>query len=265
MVDRFDLQIGTSDLWLYDVVGGAGSRFTFDPADDVLPVWSPDGSRIVWGSSREGRYDLYQKAASGAGQDELLLKSGNLKVPTDWSRDGRFIIYYEIDPKTKRDLWVLPLDGDRIPFLFVQTESNEVGAQLSLDGRWMAYASDESGRYEVYVQSFPAAAGKKQVSTSGGIGPHWRRDGKELFYYAPDGKLMAMEVRSGLPGVRKGASFETGLPQALFDFRSGNVVPTVAPYTVTADGQRFWLNTLVDESGSAPLTVVINWTAGLKR
>jgi eukaryotic-like serine/threonine-protein kinase len=267
--DRLDSQTLTLDLWLYDVTGVAGSRFTFDPADDLFPVWSPDGSRIVWSSNRDGTNHLYQKGASGAGQDALLLKSNNRKFPTDWSLDGRFIIYYEINPKTKRDIWVLPLFGDQKPFPFLQTEANEVGAQLSPDGRWMAYISDETGEYEVYVRSFPEARGQRQISTKGGSGPHWRRDGKELFYYAPDGKLMAVEVKSVLPagghGSGEGATFESGVPHALFEFRSGNAVYFHAPYTVTADGQRFLLNTLVDESGGAPLTVVINWTEGLKK
>jgi Tol biopolymer transport system component len=257
-VDRLDPQPGTNDIWLQNVAGGNPQRFTFDPANDFLPVWSPDGSRIVWSSNREGATDLYQKASSGAGQDEPLLKSSNRKFPTDWSLDGRFIIYTEIDPKTNRDIWVLPLFGDGKPFPFLRTEANETGGQLSPDGRWIAYASDELGGYEVYVQSFPKGGGKRQVSTKGGTGPCWRRDGKELFYYSSDGKLMAAEVKSG-------ASFEAGVPSALFEFRSGNATVTVAPYTVTADGQRFLLNTVVDESGGAPLTVVINWTAELKR
>jgi Tol biopolymer transport system component len=272
VVDRFDIQADTNDLWLCDVVGAGASRFTFDPANDRFPVWSPDGSRIVWSSSRKGMYDLYQKAASGAGQDEPLLKSSNSKFLTDWSRDGRFLIYYQIDPKTKRDLWVLPLAGEQKPFPFLQTEANEVGGELSPDGRWMAYASDQSGRYEVYVQSFPAADGQKQVSIIGGIGPHWRRDGKELFYYAPDGKLMAVEVNGGVPGQpadthggRQGVSFEAGQHRTLFEFRSGNAIVNAAPYAITADGQRFLLNTLLDESGGAPLTVVVNWAAELRR
>ena len=181
-----------------------------------------------------------------------------MKVPSDWSLDGRFIIYQQTDPKTKRDIWVLPLFGDKKPFPFLQTEANEGGARISPDGRWMAYTSDALGGYEVHIQSFPERGGLRQVSTGGGIGPNWRRDGKELFYYALDGKLIAVEVKTG-------ASFEMGSPHALFEFSSGNQVAYIAPYTVTADGQRFLINTLVDESGGAPLTVVINWQAGLKR
>jgi Tol biopolymer transport system component len=266
VVDRLDDQTGSYDLWLYDVGGGGASQFTFDPAVDRCPLWSADGRRIIWQSNREGQHDFYWKAASGTGQDELLLKSSNAnrRFPTSCSLDGRFLIYYEIDPKTQRDIWVLPLSGDRKPFPFLQTEASEAAGQLSPDGRWMAYTSDQSSSFEIYVRSFPSGGGQKLVSTKGGTGPCWRRDGKELFYYAPDGKLMAVEVKSGPPGGRQEVSFEAGPPHALLEFRSGSVFP-FPRYTVTADGQRFLLNTLVDESGGAPLTVVVNSQAELKR
>ena len=137
-VSRSDFQT-TNDLWLADATGGNLTRFTFDLANDVFPVWSPDGSRIAWSSNREGLYHLYQKAASGAGQDTLLLKSKNFIFPTDWSRDGRYLIYREIDPKTNYDVWVLPLDGKQQPFPVLQTEANEAAAVLSPDGQWLAY------------------------------------------------------------------------------------------------------------------------------
>jgi eukaryotic-like serine/threonine-protein kinase len=223
----------------------------------MSPIWSPDGNRIIWRSNRARTFDFYWKAASGAGQDELLLKSSNtnIRVPTCWSLDGRFLIYLEFDPKTNRDIWVLPLFGDRKPFPFLNTESSEASGQLSPDGQWMAYNSDESGQLEVYIRSFPSGAGQRLVSTKGGTGPYWRRDGKELYYYAPDGKLIAVDVKTG-------ATFERGQPRVLFEFRPGGPFTS---YTVTADGQRFLLNTIVDESGGAPLTVVVNWEAGLKQ
>ncbi len=256
VAERRDPQITTWDLWLADLSGANATRFTFDPSNDISPVWSPDGSRIIWVSAREGRARLYQKAANGTGQDEPLFNVSGF--PTDWSRDGRFIIYYQTDPKTKNDVWVLPLDGEQKPFPFLQTEAYEGGAQLSPDGRWLAYVSDESGRFEVYVQRFPAGGGQRQVSTGGGAGPHWRRDGKELFYYANDGKLMALPVGSG-------ESFELGAAVALFEFRSGSISPSIAPYTVTGDGQRFLVNAIVDAEPRAPLTVVVNWAAGMKK
>ena len=165
-----------------------------------------------------GVANLYQKAASGAGEETLLLKSDYPKFPTDWSRDGRFIIYRQTDPKTKSDVWVLPEpgSGEAKPFPVVRTEANETAGTLSPDGRWLAYASDVSGRYEVYVQSFPGGGGKRQVSTGGGNHPRWRRDGRELFYYAGDGKLMAAPVRSG-------ESFEMGAAVSLFEFRAGTL------------------------------------------
>jgi serine/threonine protein kinase len=256
-VDR-DQPGGTREVWLYDAEGGNASRFTFDPADNTTPIWSPDGTQIVWGSNRNVTYDIYEKAANGSGRDEMLYSSNNVKVATDWSRDGRYIVFYELDPKTKRDLWVLPMTGDRKPWPFLATDANEVGAKLSPDGQWLAYASDESDKYEVYVQSFPSGGGKRQISTNGGIGPRWRGDGKELYYDTPDGALMAVDVNLG-----KG--FENGAPHKLFEFRSGNGLITVAPYAASADGQKFLLNMLVDESGGAPLTVVINWTTALKK
>jgi Tol biopolymer transport system component len=260
MVSRPDFRTGGNDLWLSDVTGGNITRFTFDPANDVYPVWSPDRSRIVWSSNREGLYQLYEKPASGSGQDELLLRSDYFKFHTDWSPDGRFVIYRQINPKTKYDLWVLPvgpLAGDQKPFPFLQTEANEAAGVLSPDGKWIAYCSDELGRYEVFVQSFPGGGSKRQISTGGGIGPLWREDGKELFYYAGDGKLMAVAVRGG-------ASFEAGVPAPLFEFRAGGNLITPY-YSVTRDGQRFLLSTIVEAEVAAPLTIVVNWTAELKR
>lgn len=269
LADRTDPQTGTFDLWLCDIGDGSVARFTFDPASDLAPVWSPDGKRIVWTSGRHGALDLYEKAASGAGQDKLLLKSDNNKVPSDWSKDGRFILYSENDPKTKNDVWVLPVgesvpgpgetsDGGPKPFAFLRTEADEFGATTSPNGRWLAYVSDESGRYEVYVQSFPGGGSKRQVSTGGGTAPLWRRDGQELFYYASDGKLMAAPVQSG-------ENFAASVPTPLLEFRAGNSNAYFAPYAVTGDGQRFLLNAIVVTEIAGPLTVVVNWTADLKR
>jgi eukaryotic-like serine/threonine-protein kinase len=157
-------------------------------------------------------------------------------------------------------VWALPVAGssEAKPFPVVQTEAWEAAGALSPDGRWLAYASDVSGRFEVYVQSFPEGSGKRQVSTGGGNHPRWRRDGRELFYYAGDGKLMAAPVRSG-------ESFETGAAVSLFEFRAGTLLVSSAPYAVTADGQRFLINAVVDTEPNAPLTVVTNLAAGVKK
>jgi serine/threonine protein kinase len=251
-IDRDDPQTGTFDIWLLDLARGIPSRFTFDPANDVYPVWSPDGSRIVFGSSRDGAYGLYQKSSSGAGSEEAISKPGERKYPTDWSLDGRFILYTQTSPDTLWDLWVIPLFGDRQPIPFLQTKFNEVNGVFSPDGKWIAYESDDSGSSQVWVQSFPAGS-KWQVSNEGGGEPHFRRDGKELFYLAANGKLMAVEVKANISGL------EFSAPKPLFDTHSQN------RYSVTADGQRFLINTPVEESASAPITVILNWTAEAKR
>ena len=189
----------------------------------------------------------------------MLLKSDAVEMRcTDWSRDGRFIIYERSDPKTSYDLWVLPLTGGQKPFPFLQTEFNESQGRFSPTGAHVAYTSNESGRNEVYVRPFPAASGKVQVSTDGGDQPRFRRDGKELFYLAPDRRLMTVAVKGG-------ESFEAGLPQALFETRIRDVTIRRYHYDVTGDGERFLVNTAVEQKASAPITLVLNWTADLKR
>ncbi|HEV2666680.1 MAG TPA: hypothetical protein VG324_17310, partial [Blastocatellia bacterium] len=262
IADRYDPRTTTTtDLWLYDASGGNEQRFTLDLANDFNPVWSPDGRYIVWASSRDGGiFNLYQKSASFAGEDTLLLKSDYTKLPTDWSRDGRFIIYNQFDPKTKGDVWVLPMTGSDKgkPFRALGTKASEIAGTLSPDGRWLAYVSIVSGQFEVWVQRFPDGSGKRQVSTGGGRGPRWGRDGRELFYYAGDGKLMAVQVRSG-------ESLDVGAAVSLFEFRAGTLAAPFAPYAVTADGQRFLINAVVETEPNAPLTVVVNWAAEIKK
>lgn len=257
-LDRVDIQTGTYDIWLVDLLRDIPSRFTTDPASDSNPLWSPDGSRIVFTSGREGQGNLYQKSASGSGNEEVLLKSGEAKVPDDWSSDGQFIVYETINSKTRHDLWMLPMSGDRQPFPFLQTEFNERQAQFSPDGKWIAYTSDESGAPEVYVQTFPASGGKWRVSTGGGSQPSWRRDGKELFYVAADRKLMAVDIKLG-------ATFEARILKTLFATRVLTLTGFRNHYAVTADGQRFLINTTIEEIGTSPISVVVNWTAELKR
>jgi serine/threonine protein kinase/Tol biopolymer transport system component len=251
-VEGVDAQTGTYDIWLLDLARGIPSRFTFDPASDSAPTWSPDGSRIVFASNRDGVINLYQKLSSGAGSEEAILKSGGPKWPHDWSVDGRFILYEQISPNTQSDLWVLPLFGDRQPFPFLQTKFNEWGGDFSPDARWIAYQSDESGSVQMYVQSFPPGS-KWQISSEGGSWPRFRRDGKELFYLAANGKLMVVELKANASGL------EFSVPKPLFETHATD------RYAVSADGQRFLLNTPVEESTAAPITVVLNWTAEVKR
>ena len=254
------LDAGNSDIWLMDLVRGVPSRFTFDPASEDDPVWSPDGNQVMFsseGAKGNNTLNLYRKVSSGAGTPELLLKSDLTKEATDWSNDGRFIVFQAYDPKTDADLWVLPLFGDGKPYPLLQTEFTEAQGFFSPDGHWLAYTSNESGRTEVYVQTFPQSGGKWLISSGGGAQPHWRGDGKELFYMAPDRTLMAVEVNTA-------STFETSAPKPLFATQvNGYNAPN--RYVVSADGQRFLVNSPAGELNQTPITVVLNWTSKLKR
>ena len=239
-------QSGNADIWIMELARGTLTRFTFDPVRDLSPIWSPDGSRIIFALHRDGTPNLYLKAASGAGNDEPLLKSDHRKIPFDWSADGKFILYQELNPKTGFDLWVLPLSGEERPFPFLQTQFDERQGRFSPDGKWIAYTSNESGTWQVYVnRSFTFSGGKWQVSTNGGAQPQWRRDGKEIFYLSPDRKLMTVDVQGN------GPTFEAGVPKAMFELRIQSVgLPGPRNFYVAAgDGQRF-LSSPHSSSGS---------------
>jgi len=250
---------GEIDVWVLDVERGVPARFTFDSADDVRPLWSRDGSRIVFSSNRKGVHDLYQKSASGAGSEEaLLLQTAQLKYSTDWSPDGRFLLYESTDPKRTTDIWALPLDGDRKPFPVVQTDFEEHGGQFSPDGNWIAYVSIKSGRYEVYVRPFAQRTGDEiRISSDGGDQVRWRPDGKELFYIARDGQLVAVPIRPG----PNSETLEAGTPARLFATRVGGWAGGLpgSQYVVSPDGQRFLMNTLTGEVVTSPITVILNW------
>jgi hypothetical protein len=259
-VGLHDRAEGGRDIWLFDVARGLRTRFTFDAAEESAPVWSPDGSRVVFNSRRKGHLDLYQKASSGAGAEEELLADDFDKYPVDWSPDGRFILFGVYPPRAG-EFWVLPLFGDRKPFPFLQTKLGEAPGRFSPDGRWIAYASNESGRNEVYVAPFPGPGGKWQVSAGGGNWPRWRRDGREIFYLAPDNKLMAVVVNG------QSSAFEVGAVRASFDTRAlpNPILNQRSMYDASPDGQRFLVNTLAEEGRSAHITLVVNWRALLKR
>jgi serine/threonine protein kinase len=250
------------DLWLWDLTRGVEQRFTASDSFNAQPSWSPKGDRIAFHSTRGGGvFNLYQKAASGTGRDELLLANGNQKGVSQWSRDGRYIVYQENDPKTKADIWVLPMDGrtERKPVPFLRSEFNELQGQLSPDGHWMAYTSDESGQREVYARPFPAAEGQWKISIAGGEQPRWRGDGKELFFWGADGKMMAVPVK-----IVAGASpsFEAGTPQPLFEAHvTRSPSNTLFEYDVSADGKRFLLVTDARAASAPSLTVVSNWAS----
>ena len=258
-VDRQDPQTRFYDVWLHDLVRGTDSRFTFGPKANEYPVWSPDGGRLAFYSLRDGVGHPFQKAISGTAQDEVLSKPlgepPEITRVDDWSRDGRYIILSTISPKTKGDVWVLPTFGDRKPFPYLQTEFSEGYARLSPNGQWLAYTSDESKRLEIYVQTFPKPGGKWQVSTNGGDRPVWRKDGKELYFIGPDGKMMTVEVASG-------AKFQAGAPKLLFDAHFPN--RTLSWFDVSKDGH-FLIPVQLEQAASAPMTVVVNWIAALKK
>jgi len=239
--------------WVRDLARGASRKFTFSNA--YFPVWSPDGGRIVFSSSREGTYDLYIKSSAGAEPEELLLKTGNRKFATDWAANGRLLLYNEIDPKTKSDLWVLPMEGERKPAPFLRTEFNEGNGTFAPNGKWFAYNSDESGRSEVWVQPYPATGAKWQISRDGGLWPRWRRDGTELYWLEEDGTLMAAKVRAE-------PAFEWGIPQPLFET---GIMSAATRYAVSGDGKRFLVSVPVEAEDIEPLTLVQNWLDRAKR
>jgi Tol biopolymer transport system component len=260
-VSLFDPSARTIDIWIYEVARGLRTRFTFDPAYERFPIWSPDGSRVAFASTRKGQYDLFVKPASGAGTEELLVTTGRNLYPTDWSADGRYLLYWSSgDPKTGFDLWMLPMAGERKPVSFLQTTYNESDGHFSPDGKWIAYVSNESGTDQVYVAPFPGPGGKWQISSTGGSRPTWRRDGREIVYLAPDDKLMATEVSA------KNSNFEVGAVHPLFQTkpqRTGSFFPTL--YDTGRDAQRFLVNTSSAQKSTTPVTLVVNWTADLKK
>jgi Tol biopolymer transport system component len=233
------------------------TRFTVDSKNDASALWSPDGSTVVFRSNRSGSSDLYQKRSSGTEAEKALLDAGANLITNDWSADGKWIVFTRTASTTGFDIWVWPTSGGK-PQLAVHTAQNAMHGRLSPNGRWMAYASDGSGELQVYVEPFPGTGEKRQVSPDGGSEPRWRRDGNELFYLAANEQLMNVPI----PG---GNAFNAGSPQRLFDARvplTGN--PYRSNYAVTADGKRFLVNTRID-TAQAPINVVVNWPALLKR
>jgi Tol biopolymer transport system component len=248
-VDRFD---STPGIWLLDAARSTATRATFGRIYESTPVWSPDAGGFVFAAARDTPPNLYMKRIGTAGEEERLFRNTLQSFPQSWSPDGRYIAYVTVDPKTHADIWVLPLSGGGKPTPIVQTPFAELHARISPDGRWMAYTSNESGRQGVYVTRFPEPGGKWQVSTNGGAFPVWRRDGRELFYRAADGKLMAVPVAPG-------SDFAPGAPIPLFELRAAiGGLGNGTFYDVAPDG-RFLINMPVQRT-SPPVTVVLNWS-----
>jgi serine/threonine protein kinase len=257
-VGRLDFETGASDIWVMDLArGGLASRVTFDAAAEEMPIWRPDGSRLVFRTPT----GLHERASSGSGNPELLLSTGPaIGYAQDWSHDGAALIYHRLGRETGLDIWMLPIVGSRTPVPLLHTPFQEGYARLSPDGRWMAYVSDESGRFEVYVRAFPSGEGPRQISNSGGLEPAWSGDGSELFYLAPDRKLMSVAVRAG-------STFDAEQPTRLFETRMSvvfNPTYTRNQYAVSRDGQRLLINQTIPAAPPSPITVVVNWQAALK-
>lgn len=254
-VSRRPLGITTSELVLLDTTRGATSRLGTTPGDSPQAVWSPDSKYIVWNDFSEGKFRLVKRLASGVGDVEVLLESPIRVFPTGWSPDGRFILYAAADNVSKRDIWVLPLDGDRRPYLFFKSPQEDWDASFSPNGKFVVYSSDESGKNEVFVQTFPASAERWPVSNNGGMSPRWVKNGNEIIYQQLDGKLVSVAVKAD-------SKFEAGVPQPLFDVTLARV-PRGDDYAVSNDGQRFLFISRGTDSVSLPITVVLNWSAGI--
>jgi serine/threonine protein kinase/Tol biopolymer transport system component len=259
---------GNVDIYILDLDREDVQPFTFDPGADYRPVWSTDGSRVAFSSNRRGPYDLYMKSSTGSGADTLLLETAYNKTANDWSTDGRYLLYRNSNSESNYDLWVLELDAQGNPgrtFAAIDNKaSQEREGQFSPDGKWIAYQSNESDSFEIYVAAFPPGAqganagraGRWKVSRSGGTQVRWGVGGRELFYIAPDGKLMAVPIRV----TADGRAIESGTPEALFSARLAGAVESSErqQYMVSSDGKRFLMNTVSDQVTS-PITVILNW------
>ena len=247
---------GKRDVWVYDSRRGTKTRLTFGAQNAGTAVWAPDAGHIIFSSNRNGQFGIYQRVSDGSGaEDTLLPVSEGAKFPWSWSRDGRFVTYFQLGPNTDAHLWILPLTGNHKPFRFAQGEFAETGGAFFPDGKWLTYWTDETGRDEVYAAAFPGPGSRYQISTNGGADVSLRRDGKEIFYISPDHKMMAAAVHE------QGTSLEVSVPRALFDIYPYSLTPI---YDVTPDGQRFIINTF-DEQSPSPITMVSNWPALLNK
>jgi Tol biopolymer transport system component len=267
--DRLAVDIVTDnnrDIWVIDLTRNVPSRITFDPATEWAASWSPDGSRLAFASAGRGNepQQIYQKSSSGVGADELVATDGGPSIPAQWSPDNQYIVFSRTQSggSGRNDTWLLPLSGDRKPTPFLQTPFDKIQPRISPDARWIAYATNESGSFQVVVQSFPDPnRGKWQISADGGVEPKWRHDGKELYYLALDGRLMSVPIKAD-------RTFEAGRPVALF--QTELTVNRTRPdrdrrYDVTHDGQRFLIVTPGNRSAAVPVTVVVNWPSALKK
>jgi dipeptidyl aminopeptidase/acylaminoacyl peptidase len=262
-ISRIDTKTGTAaDIWLIDLERGTQIRLTTHPAGDLFPSWSPNGDRVIFVSTRGGATSIYQKLLQDASPEEPLVSSAELKYNPQTSPDGQSIIYSQLNTRTNVDLFLLRLAGEKNSTSVLQTSFIEAQARFSPNGRWVAYVSNETGQFEVYVESFPPTGAKSAISIGGGSQPQWRGDGRELYYYAPDRKLMAVEVNGDGPTLKVGAA------RPLFEIRVVSIdqtFPGQGYYTVTRDGKRFIVSSLPDAPDRQQVNVIVNWAADLKK
>ena len=254
-VDSSDQQLGSGDIWIFDLARAVSTRLTYDPANESAPVWSPDDRRIFFFSEKRGHLDLYARASSGTGTEELLLADSTSKIPLAVSPDGRLLAYEVFDPSGKNtDIWIMQL-ATRKASPLLTSPFNEKDLDFSRDGKWIVYSSDESGRNEIYVQQFPDSTGKLIVSRGGGSMPAWSGDGRQIYYISPERKMMSVPVSLG-------ASFDAGTPVSLFSARLRDI--PFRQYAASREGSKFLLNRSVGEESSRPMTLVQNWSAQLE-
>jgi Tol biopolymer transport system component len=273
------------DSWYFDSAQARMQRLTFDASQhNGMPIWSPDGTKIAFGSRRNGKWGIYIKPVDGTAKEELLTESEMPKMPMSWSPDGKVLVYWSNSPTTRGDIWMVPVSGDHKPAPFLQTQSDELNPQISADGKWLAYTSNETGRPEIFIKPFPEGPGQWQITTDGGVWPRWRRDGKELFFLAAP-NVIAVDIHV------MGASIQPGVPHILFGINNPSPnLPDYSfhPYAVSPDGQRFLIPqagggaasasgdladqmiAAADQSGAAAgnangITVIMNWPQLAKR
>jgi hypothetical protein len=249
-----------NSIWTLDLTQDAATPF-LSGEGHISPVWAPDSKQLAFRSSRNSETNMFLKPLAGNAPEERLLDSpytSSLPSPTSWTQDGKFLIFTMLTPQMRNDIWMLPLSGERKPRPLIQSKGTDRGGVVSPDGHWLAYASDEPGNFEVYVAQFPQPARSWKISRSGGVLPHWRADGKELFFVAGDNvkgyKLMAVSVDA----VSGEAEFQAGAPQELFELESTIIAPIYAP---SRDGKRFLVSVVTERASPPPINVVMNWAA----
>jgi Tol biopolymer transport system component len=254
-----DQQTRNGDVWVTELTRGASSRITFAPALDIRPVWSPLGDSIIFQSNRSGIYDLYIKNTNGSGEERLLVKSNRNKGVTEWSLDGRYVTFLSTGyPKTKVDLWILPMTGERNPVPILQTEFNEGQGSFSPDSRWIVYASDETGKNEIYARHVDGTGGKIQITTNGGRRPQWRSDPRKIYYSSLDRKLQIAYV-SVTP-----ASLSVDSIRTLYDYESRGILGNTVS-DVSYDGKQVAAIITESKQAAAPITLIINWDEEMKK